>query len=381
MIRQDYLPFGRPNFSDKEIEAVTKVLRSGWVGMGPETLAFEEELVEYVNAPFMISVSSCTAALFLALLVEGIQPGDEVICPSLTWCSTADVVLHLGAKVVFCDVDPNTLSVTPELIRDKLTSKTKAVMVVHYGGLAVDVQAIRQVLPDNVVIIEDAAHALGAKFENGKCVGTSGNLTCFSFYANKNLSTAEGGAIALFDEEKAERLKALRLHGISQDAWKRLKISQSLVTTEFVELGYKMNYNDLQACIGRVQLKRQSEFAKTRYDISNLYYQNLKLEKFGLTFQTDILSENHARHLFVIKLPIEKINYSRNQFIEELRKQNIGASIHYRPLHTIGHYNANLMLPNTEKIYEKIVTLPISSSMSLEDGQYVIEAIQRLVTF
>jgi dTDP-4-amino-4,6-dideoxygalactose transaminase len=378
-MNQSYISFGKPNFSDEEIQAVTKVLRSGWVGMGPETLAFEEELAKYVQAPFVISVSSCTAALFLALLVEGIQPGDEVICPSLTWCSTADVILHLGGKVIFCDVDPNTLSVTPESIKEKLTSKTKAIMVVHYGGLAVDVQAIRQILPNNVVIIEDAAHAIGTKYDDGKPVGSSGNLTCFSFYANKNLSTAEGGAIALFDEEKAERLKALRLHGISQDAWKRLKSFKSLIITEFVELGYKMNYTDLQACIGRIQLKRQTEFAKTRYEIANFYYQNLNFDELSLTFQTNVLSSNHSRHLFVIQLPIEKMKYSRNQFIEQLRQQHIGASIHYLPLHTITHYNTNVFLQNTEKIYEKIVTLPISSSISLMDADYIVKTIQKML--
>jgi perosamine synthetase len=376
---QNYLPFGKPNFSDEEIEAVSEVLRSGWVGMGPQTLAFENELANYLQVPHVITVSSCTAALFLSLLVEGIQPDDEVICPSLTWCSTADVILHLGAKVVFCDVDPQTLAVTPELIQAKLSPKTRAVMIVHYGGLAVEIDAIRAILPENVSIIEDAAHALGAKYNNGKNVSNSHNLTCFSFYANKNLSTAEGGAIALFDDKKAERLKALRLHGICHDAWKRFKESKSLIIAEFLELGYKMNYTDLQACIGRVQLKRQSDFHKIRLQIAKLYYQELSRNNLSIQFQSNILHENHARHLFVIQLPIEKIQYSRDEFIQELRKLNIGASIHYRPLHTIAHYKNNIKLNNTEYLYDRIVTLPISSSMNLNEASYVIEKIKLLL--
>lgn len=195
-VRNDYLPFGRPNFSEEEIEAVTKVMRSGWIGMGAETIAFEEELCTYFKVPHVITVNSCTSALFLSLLASGIGPGDEVICPSLTWCSTANVALYLGAKVIFCDVDLESACVTPEEIVKKVTPHTKAVMVVHYGGLAVDVAAIRKVLPSHVSIIEDAAHALGSRFTDESLVGSSGNLTCFSFYANKNLSTAEGGAIA-----------------------------------------------------------------------------------------------------------------------------------------------------------------------------------------
>ena len=221
MSLKHYLPFGKPNFSDEEIAAVTRVLRSGWIGMGPETLAFEEELAEYLGAPYVVTVNSCTAASFLALLVLGVGPGDEVICPSLTWCSTANVALYLGAVPVFCDVDPHTLCISPDAIQEKLTARTKAVIVVHYGGLATEVKELQQVIPSSVVLVEDAAHALGARFSDGRPVGSSGNLTCFSFYANKNLSTAEGGAIALFDEAMVERLRSLRQHGMPADAWAR----------------------------------------------------------------------------------------------------------------------------------------------------------------
>ena len=381
MMRQDYLPFGRPNFSDEEIEAVTRVMRSSWVGMGSETIAFERELADYLEVPYVVTVSSCTAGLFLSLLVQGIQPGDEVICPSLTWYSTADVAVHLGAKPVFCDVDPHTLCVTPELIQEKLTDKTKAVIVVHYGGLAIDVEKIRGILPENVVLIEDAAHAIGSRYSNGKLVGASENLTCFSFYANKNLSTADGGAVALFDRELAERIATIRLHGMPIDAWKRYKSSKnkSVVFTQAIEIGYKMNFTDLLASIGRIQLRRQKEFHKIRLDIAQYYAENLPSIDLGIKLQENILDPDHARHLFVIQLPIETMKLSRDEILMTLRQRNVGASIHYRPLHLQGIYEEQPPLSTTEKLFEKIMTLPLSSSMSVEDAKYVIEQLKDIV--
>lgn len=368
-LREDYLPFGKPNFSEEEIAAVTRVLRSGWVGMGPETAAFEQELAEYLGVPNVVTVSSCTAALFLSLLVLGIGPGDEVICPSLTWCSTANAALYLGAKPIFCDVDPQTFCVTPELIAAKLTPRTRAVMVVHLGGLAVDVEKIRAILPDEVAIVEDAAHALGAKYQNGKRVGGSGNLTCFSFYANKNLSTGEGGAVALEDGDLAARVASLRQHGMPVDAWKRFTYSKAMLYSELSELGYKMNYTDLQACIGRVQLRRQVEFHKNRSKIAAYYHRQLSHLLPQVSFQTQVLDPAHARHLFLLRLNEE---FAREELILELRQRNIGVSIHYAPLHQMPLYKDHSVLPNTELICRKIMTLPIGADMNLADAEYVI---------
>ena len=378
MFRKDYLPFGKPNFSDKEIAAISEVLHSGWVGMGPQTTAFEDELAGYLEAESVVTVSSCTAALFLSLLVQGVQAGDEVICPSLTWCSTANAALYLGATPIFCDVDPETYCVTPELIQQKLTSKTKAVIVVHLGGLAQDMTKIRDVIPDGVAIIEDAAHALGACYPNGKPVGSSGNLTCFSFYANKNLSTGEGGAIALFDEELTDRLKSLRQHGMPINAWKRFNHPKAMIQAELTELGYKMNYTDLQACLGRVQLKRQSEFYQIRLGTARYYYEHLKISHPLLKFQQNILDPYHARHLFLMQLP----NFlSRDNLLLELRTRNIGASIHYPPLHKMPLYAKTKLvtLPNTETLCSQILTLPISAKMMIADAAYVLEQLQDLL--
>lgn len=379
MFRQDYLPFGKPNFSDEEIAAITKVMRSGWIGMGAETTAFEAELADYVGANYVVTVNSCTSALFLSLLVQGIKPGDEIICPSLTWCSTANVALYLGAKPVFCDVDPDTFCLTPEFVLAKITPKTKAVMIVHFGGLAVNVDEIRAVIPENVVIIEDAAHAIGAKYSNGTPIGSSKNLTCFSFYANKNLSTGEGGAIALFDQEIADQIKSLRQHGMPINAWNRFIHPKSMIRSELTELGYKMNYTDLQACIGRVQLKRQSEFHTLRLNIANYYYEHLHNLQAIINFQDNIIHLDHARHLFVIKL--DETHFTRDELLLELRARNIGASIHYNPLHSMPLYNEEQQpnLPNTEHICRQIMTLPISASMKIEDAEYVVTQLKQLL--
>ena len=377
MNAKEYIPFGKPNFSDAEIEAVSKVMRSGWIGMGPETIAFEGELSAFLNAPFAITVNSCTSALFLSLKVMGIEAGDEVICPSLTWCATANAALYLGATPVFCDVDPETFCMTTETIKAKITEKTRAVMVVHYGGYAVDVKALRKELPESIVIIEDAAHALGSKYSDGTMVGSSGNMTCFSFYANKNLSTGEGGAIALFDENRADKLKSLRQNGMPADAWKRFSQPQKMLYYTLEELGYKMNYTDLQACIGRIQLRRQPEFNRIRSEIVDCYMKNLSFMGDKIQFQKGIDSPSHSKHLCPVL--IKTSEFSRDDFVLKLRSANIGASIHYAPLHKMPLYKRSCHLDIVDKISEKIMTVPISASLTLAEAQYITDTIKEIL--
>lgn len=378
--RTEYLPFGRPDFSESEVEAVVRVLRSGWIGMGPETLAFEQELAGAVGAAHAVSVSSCTSALFLSLRAAGIGLGDEVICPSLTWCSTANVALYLGATPVLCDVDMATLSVAPEHVLAKVGPKTRAVMVVHMGGHAVDVDAIRQALPESVAIIEDAAHALGACYPDGSPVGSSSNLTCFSFYANKNLSTGEGGAVATADAVLADRLRSLRLHGLPSDAWSRFVNPRAALGFDIQELGYKMNYTDLQAAIGRVQLKRQAEFHAVRKKIAQRYLAALPDIHADIRCQADITHDHHARHLFQIVLPEKGLTKTRDQILLELRDHKIGASIHYTPLHWMTLYKPYAKnLANTDNLAGRIMTLPIGAAITDADVDYVIENLREVV--
>jgi dTDP-4-amino-4,6-dideoxygalactose transaminase len=370
--RADYLAFGSPDYTEAEITAVTRVMRSGWVGMGPETIAFESELSEYIGAPEIVTVNSCTSALFLALLAEGVGPGDEVIAPSLTWCATANAALYLGATPVFCDVDFMTMCVTPETVCAKISPRTKAVVVVHYGGYAIDVEALRRTLPAHIAIVEDAAHALGARHSNGKRVGASGNSVCFSFYANKNLSTADGGAIALFDANKAERLRSLRMSGMVSHAWSRYTKPSTTFVPGLAELGYKMNFTDLQAAIGRVQLTRMEEMDLRRREIASRY--RGLLQNFP-PFQDGTFEEGHARHLLVARFDPTITGIARDELLLALRAQNIGASVHYTPLHLQPLYSKSetSSLPITERLAEQIMTLPISARMCVGDVDYVVK--------
>lgn len=376
-----YLPFGKPDFSDEEIEAVTKVLRSGWVGLGPETVAFEKELVTFVGAKHVIAVNSCTSALFLSLRALGVGPGDEVIVPSLTWCSTANAALYLGATPVFCDVDLDTMSATPETIAKCLTAKTKAVVHVHYGGLAADMAALRARLPASVAIVEDAAHALGAVFPDGSPVGSSGNLTCFSFYANKNLSTGDGGAIAVNDEVLAEKVRLSSHQGLQSDAWKRFTHPMAALTPGITELGYKMNFTDLQASLGRVQLKRQKEFSARRLRVAKIFHERLSASVRDIGFQDGLTTTGHARHLFVVRAPIAEMVIERNELLLELRARNIGASVHYAPLHTLPPYQfyRRVALPNVEQLMYEIMTLPIGVCVSDKQAHIVAEQVAETI--
>ena len=380
-VRDEFLAFGRPDFGEAEIEAVSRVLRSGWIGMGGEVIAFESELGAALEGATVVSVNSCTSALFLSLVAHGIGPGDEVITPSLTWCATANAALYAGAKPVFCDIDPDTLSVTPKSVLRRLTAKTRAVVVVHYGGLAMDVKALRAVLPPRVAIVEDAAHAWGARYPDGRAVGSSGNLTCFSFYANKNLSTGEGGAIATFDAAIADRLRVLRQSGVAADAWKRFTHKESLWTPEVLELGHKMNYTDLQACIGRIQLARQPELAARRRAVALCYRDGLKDLASSVVPQRCVHEDGHARHLYVVKLDAARLGKSRNDILVQLRQRNVGAAIHYRPLHSMSFYRRfdDVKLEVTERTFERLLTLPISGSMSVEDAAYALEHLRDVI--
>ena len=374
---EDFIAFGKPHFGEGEIAAVTRVLESGWVGMGPETETFERELAAYLTSPEVVAVSSCTAALLLSLRVLGIGPGDEVICPSLTWCSTANAALYLGAIPVFADVRPDTLCLDPEDVARAVTPRTRAVVVVHFGGLAADVGALSALLPSRCVLVEDAAHALGARYPQGGLVGSSGNLCCFSFYANKTLSTGEGGAIALPDGAYAARLRSLRQHGLESDAWQRYSTRRGRIS-DLSELGYKANYTDLQAAIGRVQLTRQQEFAARRLAVAEYYA--AALDGLGLAFQHGCTEPRHARHLFAVRLP-EDSRRSRDDIVRDMREAGIGVSVHYPPLHPMPLYSGSppRRLPVTDAVAPRLMTLPIGPLVGLGEAERVVQALRRVV--
>jgi dTDP-4-amino-4,6-dideoxygalactose transaminase len=376
----DALPFGKPAFSQREIDAVARVMRSGWVGMGQETLAFEQELAAAIGVDTVVAVNSCTSAMLLGLAALGVGPGAEVICPSLTWCSTANVALHLGARVVFCDIDPGTLCAGVDQVLPLLTRQTRAVMPVHFGGRAVDIAALRAALPDTVAVVEDAAHAFGARMPDGRMVGASGQPTCFSFYANKVISTADGGAIALPDGPLAEQLRSLRMHGLAKNAWQRRSSPRDALAASPLEvLGFKANYTDLQAAIGRVQLDRQGEFAATRARVADIYCKGLRGS--DLELQDGVEGDDHARHLFLVMLP-ERLADRREEILTGLRERGIGATVHYPPLHLMPLYNQDRRaapLSVTERIGRRIMTLPIGASVTADDARRVVAALLELM--
>lgn len=356
-------------------------MRSGWIGMGPETVTFEKELSAAVKAPYVATVSSCTAAMFLSLHALGIGKGDEIICPSLTWCSTANAVLYRGAKAVFCDINPDNFCMASENIFKKITRRTRAVIVVHFGGFAVDVQKLRSELPPNIAIVEDAAHAFGARYPQGEPVGSSGNLVCFSFYANKNLSTAEGGAVALFGKKEADKIRSLRQHGLPIDAWKRFTHPKAILfSAALKELGYKANYTDLQAALGRVQLKRFPSMQSHRSQIATLYEQFIKTNLPEVLPQAGLSCDRHAKHLFPIRIK-KNSRITRDRVLKELRKRGVGATIHYAPLHKMPLYKnpKKNKLPVTDEVSSEILTLPISPSIQKNEAIWVCKKLLEIL--
>ena len=386
-----------PSIGEEEISEVADSLRSGWVTTGPKTKQFEEQFREYVGATHAIAVSSCTAGLHIALTALGIGPGDEVIVPTLTFCSTANVVVHLGARPVLVDVGKD-FHVEPGSIEAAITPRTKAIMPVHYGGQACDLGAIYQIAARHkVAVVEDAAHAVGASYQGHKigsdalsgptapaALSTSRfrHATVFSFYANKNMTTGEGGMITTGDDQLAERMRLLTLHGMSKDAWKRYTSTGSWYY-EVVLPGYKNNMTDIQASLGIHQLRKLDGFIATRRRYTRLYdaaFAGLPEIEIPLTHS----DRDHIYHLYVIRLGLERLQLDRAQFIEALRAHNIGSSVHFIPVHLHPYYRETFGykkgdLPNAENIYARILSLPLFPKMTERDVQDVIQAVVTII--
>ncbi len=357
-------------------------LQSGWITMGPKTKRFEELFAEYVGSRHAIAVSSCTAGLHLALVAAGIGPEDEVITTPLTFCSTANVIIHQGARPVLADVRGDTFNIDPGDVREKITPRTKAIIPVHLAGQPCEMDEIRAIAEEHeLLVIEDAAHATGAKYKD-RMIGIISDVTVFSFYATKNLTTGEGGMITTEDGELAEKMRILRLHGISTDAWKRYS-AQGSWYYEVLFPGYKYNMTDIQASLGIHQLAKQEEFLEIRQRYADMYNDAFE----GLPeIITPVVKDyvRHAWHLYIIRLDLERLGLERGLFIEALRKENIGTSVHFIPLHLHPYYRERYgfkkgEFPVAESLYEGIVTLPLYPKMSVGDVEDVIEAVRKVV--
>src|SRR3989344_1492127 len=362
-MRKDFLIFGSPLLEEPEILEVLDSLRSGWIGTGPKTHKFQDAFREYKGAKYAVALSSCTAALLLALEVIGLSDGDEVIVPAMTFAASANTVIHAGGKPVFADCDLATHNIDPSDIRRKITSRTKAIMVVHMAGRACDMDPIMEIAREHSLkVIEDAAHAVETQYK-GRKIGTIGDIGCFSFYVTKNLVTAEGGMAITDNEEYADRMRILSLHGMSADAWKRYG-DEGYKHYDIVEAGYKYNMTDIQASLGLHQLARIEPHYERREEIWTRYMKELASLPLILPVPME-KNKRHALHLFTILINTDKTSITRDEFLNEMTKRNIGTGVHFRALHLqpfyqklLGHKKGDL--PTSEWIGERTVSIPLS---------------------
>lgn len=370
-----YIPLAIPDIGQNEIKNVVHCLKSGWLTTGNLNFKFEKLLEDYLNAKEVICLDSCTSALHLSLVASGIGRGDEVITTPFTFAATANVIVHCGAKPIFCDINRDTYNIDPAQILEKITRRTRAIIPVHFAGYPCDLEYIYRIADKyGLRIIEDAAHALGS-ITNGRKIGSFPGITCFSFYATKNITTGEGGCVALHDKKLAAKIRALRFHGISKDAWKRYA-KGGRWRYDVVEAGYKNNMTDLLAGIGIAQIKRVEGFIKARQRISDIYqsaFSNLR----GL--KTPVAKENmrHAWHLYACLIDKKQFGMSRDRFIIYMDKSNIGTSVHYIPLHLHSFYKKRYGyrkgdFPVAEEIGEGIVSLPLYTRMTNQEVNRVI---------
>ena len=381
--RNGFLSFHKPSIHKEEIDAVTSTLKSGWLSSGPKVKEFEQSVSEYLNVPYCIALNSGTAALHLALKAIGLKPNDEVIIPTNTFTATAEVITYFGAKPVLVDCRKDTLNLDEKQLEAMITKKTKAIMPVHFGGYPCDMDVIQNICSNyKLNLIDDAAHAFGSKY-NSNFIGNTADITCFSFYATKNITTGEGGMAVTSNHEYAETIRKLSLHGISTDAWNRYSNAGSWFY-EVTDAGYKYNMSDILASIGCVQIKKAETFLDKRTEIAKIYTKELKdLDAIFLPKSSTHIK--HSWHLFVIMLNTNKLTINRNHFIEELKNLNIGSSVHFIPMHRHKYYQntfnyKSVDFPNSEWVYQRTISLPIYPEMTKTDTYDVINAIKHIVS-
>ena len=378
-IREDFLPLSRPSIGEGEIEAVISCLRSGWITTGPLCKSFEERFCKLTGASHALSVSSGTAGMHLLMLALGIQPGDEIITPSMTFASTLNMIALSGAKPVFVDIDYDTLNIDAGLVEEKINRNTKGIIPVHFAGAPADMDKILAVAKKyHLFVIEDAAHGLGSYYK-GIHMGGWGQIAIFSFHPIKNITTGEGGMIVLSDDQLESRLRLLRFHGIERDAWKRYGRGGN-PDYDIKEPGFKYNLTDIQAALGQAQLSRLEELNGRRRKLAHLYWKQLDglrgLDLPGIPAYTHV----HAWHLFVIKVN----SMDRERFMQRLSEYQIGYGIHFPAGHRLGYIQKRFKvkkgeLEETERANAKLLSLPLFPDMKDEDVSYVCEAVREIL--
>lgn len=370
------IPFHRPSIGEEECSAVLQCLKSGWLTMGEETFIFEKEFSSFIGVPHAVAVNSCTAALHLAFRSIGLSPGDEVIIPDISFISSDEAVRYFKARPVLVDVERETHCIDVSKIESAITKKTRAIMPVHFGGQPADMDEVMALARDHgITVIDDAAHALPATYK-GNEIGSIGDITCFSFYATKTLTTGEGGMATTSNEEWAESMRRLRLHGIDRDAWKRYRHDGSWYY-DVAETGYKYNTTDINAAMGREQLKKARLFLQKRKAIARAYTDNFE-EREELIPCTVKKDRESAWHLYPLKLNLEALVIDRDEFIVRLGERGVSASVHFIPL---SRFSINRGLygkgdfPTAEWVFERSLSLPIYPDMTAEETEYVIESV------
>ena len=378
------IPLSRPwiGADGPEIAALNEVFTSRWLSTGPKTGEFEQRFSEYIGVKHAIAVSSCTAATHLALHVSGVTADDEVITTPYTYTATSEAIGYTGAKPVMVDINPVTLNLAPAKVESAITPRTRAILTVHIAGYPCDMATLTEISQQhNLALIDDAAHGLSSVYQQ-KMIGNTGDFSAFSFHATKNLAIGEGGMVTTNSDQLAERLRIIRHHGITKDAWQR-QAQGDIWYYEVTEQGFKYNMSDVQAAIGLCQLAKLEKQLEIRHNLAQIYLQELDGIP-EIKLPPEPLDGRHAWHLFIIQLDCENLNVDRSQFIREMRAENIECGVHYIPLHLFPYYQQTYGyqagdFPVAESAYSRVVSLPMHPLLEVEDVYIVAETIKRII--
>jgi dTDP-4-amino-4,6-dideoxygalactose transaminase len=377
--KDNFLVFGAPAIESDEIQEVVASMKSGWLGTGPKVAQFEKDFALYKGAQYAVAVNSCTAALHLSIIAAGLKKGDEVITTPLTFCATVNAIIHAGATPVLADVDPVNMNIDPGQLARKITSRTRAILPVHFAGRSCNMDTLCDIAKKhNLKIIEDCAHAIETEYKGHKA-GTFGDFGCFSFYVTKNVVTGEGGMVIAKEDDDVSRIKMLALHGMNRDAWKRFG-DEGYKHYFVVECGYKYNMMDLQAAIGIHQLEKVERNWQKRSDIWKHYNEAFADLLVELPAPVE-LDTRHAYHLYTILIDEEKTGISRDGFLNAMTENNIGVGVHYLSIPEHPYYQKTFGwkpedYPNAMHIGRRTVSLPISAKLTDEDVVDVVEAVR-----
>jgi UDP-4-amino-4-deoxy-L-arabinose-oxoglutarate aminotransferase len=378
-VRSEFLPFSRPSITEEDISAVCEVLRSGWITTGPRCAEFERLFADYVGCPEAVALYSATAGMHLLLRALNIGPGDEVITPSMTWVSTVNLIVLAGATPVFADVDRDTLMVTCDFLEQCFSARTRLIIPVHFAGAPADMAPIREIAAGRgVLLLEDAAHALGTEYR-GERIGRQGT-SVFSFHPIKNITTGEGGMVCSHEQALLERVRRLKFHGLGADAFDRRTQGRS-PQAQVLEPGYKYNMTDISAVLGLRQLARLNDFNRKRTELAMRYRQLLSGVDEIMPLADPAYPMRHAWHLFIVRLDTDRAGMSREEFMDELKQRNIGTGLHFLAVHLHRYYMESMgthrgMLPNTEWNSDRLCSLPLFPQMNQDDVDHAVEAIK-----